>query len=470
MAKRYMAVRFGAESYFGLIGEEVKGGIRIVEKRRVDVNQQNLSENGFDRDALKLLFNDANIQEFVVAIPHYDVFTGIVEFPLTDRKKIEGALSFELESETMENPETLISDYRIINNAEGRTQIAYYASKKETIKTLLSELSMIGVDPSYLVAYQNLYSGFYKYVFDKNSPKGVKTILDFSDNILSLSFLDSEGFVFGRALKVLDLNEDISVIKNFITSTIQYYKMRAHREIVSTYIIASEEVSDFFYNLLNSEIKLNPLSKLSVKDSDSNDIETEFVIPYASLVARIELTKKQLINFRKGEFIYKGEYEFLKKQLIKYGIAVAFIIIFTIVLTIYKFRMISKYDEMLNNSLAEVTKQILGKPYDNFTTALAVIKSKTEPKNLSIPQVSAFDYFMSFSDSFPSEVDVNIRTIEIGDKKIRMEGETDSFESVDRVVNALKKNNCFKEITKGKVKKSPDGKKIDFDLAITPSC
>ncbi|MGC9043801.1 MAG: hypothetical protein ACP5KG_08085 [Myxococcota bacterium] len=320
------------------------------------------------------------------------------------------------------------------------------------------------------MAYQNLYSGFYRYIFDKNSDRAVKSILDFSDNILSLSFLDSDGFVFGRALKVVDINEDLSVVKNFITTTIQYYRMRAHREVVSTYIVAKEEEFEFFYNLLSSEIGLSTVSKLIVKDSDSNDIEAEFVMPYSSVVARSELTRRQLINFRKDEFVYRGEFEFLKRQLIKYGIAVVIIVLLAISLTIYKLRALSKYDELLNNSLSEVTKQILGKPYDNFTTALAVIKSKTEPKNLSIPKTSAFDYFMYFSDAFPTEVDVNIRTLEIGDKKIRMEGETDSFESVDRVVNALKKNSCFKDITKGKVKKSPDGKRIDFDLAITPSC
>ncbi|MGC9043802.1 MAG: hypothetical protein ACP5KG_08090 [Myxococcota bacterium] len=146
MPKRYISVRFGNESYYALIGEEVKGGIRILEKRSIKVNQENLSENGFDRDALKTLFLNADISEHIIVIPYYDVYTGIVEFPLTDRKKIENALSYELENETMESPEDLISDYRIINNADGKTQVAYFASRKENIRRLLAELSMIGVD------------------------------------------------------------------------------------------------------------------------------------------------------------------------------------------------------------------------------------------------------------------------------------------------------------------------------------
>ncbi|MCX7959429.1 MAG: hypothetical protein N3B13_10315, partial [Deltaproteobacteria bacterium] len=466
----YISVRFGSESYTALIGEESKGGIRITEKRRVEVNNENLSENGFDREALKRLFSETYVQEYTVVMPPQEVITGIVEFPLTDRKKIESALKFELENETMESPENLLYDYRVINNQDNKTQVIYYAAKKDSIRTVLSEMQILGVDPAYLVSQQNLCSGLYKSVFEKKAPKGVKLFLDISDGMLTLSFVDSEGISFGRVMGIKDIRQESQIIRNFIAATIQYFRIRARREVNEAYIISDDDSAGVIYELLSQDIGLSPVSRLSFRDAESADIESDYVMLFAALNGRVELTRKQIINFRKDEFIYKGEYDFLKKQIVKYGVAALIVILLALSLTVYKFRMLSKYDEQLNNSLAEVTKQILGKPYDNFTTALAVIKSKTEPKNLSIPTNSAFDYFMFFSDSFPQDVDVNIRVLEIGDKKIRMEGETDSFESVDRVVNSLKKNTCFKDITKGKVKKSPDGKKIDFDLSITPSC
>lgn len=470
MSRRYLSLRFGSKNYFALIAEESKGGLKVIEQKRVKINNENLSENGFDRDAIKSLIEGLSVQAYVVIIPPQEVITGVLEFPLTDRKKIENALKFEIESETMENPDDLIFDYRVLNSLDGRTQVAYYAINKEKIRTLLSELSAIGIDPAYLVCQQNLYSGLYKSVFDKDSLKNFKIFLDVSDNLITLTFVDSNGISFGRIFKFQSINEEKDVIKNFIFTTIQYYRIRVKKEISNIYIIADEEASDILYEILSSEIKVDSISRLNFKDSDSNEIFYEYVMQFAALNGIVELTKRQIVNFRKGEFVYKGEYDFLKKQIIKYGIASTIVILMAIALAIYKFRMLSKYEDQLNNALAEITKQILGKPYDNFTTALAVIKSKTEPKNLSIPTNSAFDYFMYFSDAFPPEVDVNIRTLEIGDKKIRMEGETDSFESVDRLVNSLKKNNCFKDITKGKVKKSPDGKRIDFDLSITPSC
>jgi general secretion pathway protein L len=245
--------------------------------------------------------------------------------------------------------------------------------------------------------------------------------------------------------------------------------MRAKKDILNTFVVAGEGDIEFLASLLQ-EAGIPDATRLIPDEFIPYDIEPQFVIPFSAAVARVELTKRQLINFRKGEFIYRGEYEYLKGQLIKYGIGVVIVVLFSILLVVYKFRMLSRYEEQLNSTLAEVTKQILGKPYDNFTTALAVIKGKTEPKNFSIPRTSAFDYFMYISDSFPEGIDVDIRTIEIGDKKIRIEGETDSFEAVDRLVGELKKNSCFKDIAKGKVKKTPDGKRIDFDLSITPSC
>ncbi|MCX7943261.1 MAG: hypothetical protein N2746_01975 [Deltaproteobacteria bacterium] len=470
MGRRYVSIRFGNTHYYGLIVEESKRGLKIIEQRRWEINPNNLSENGFDRDALRALCANSNAQEYLVVMPHNEVITGILEFPLTDRKKIENALTFELENETNESPDNLIFDYRVVNNKEGKTQVVYYATKKENIRTIIAEFSAIGIDPVFLLAQQNLYSGLYKSVFERGAQKNVKLFLDVSDNILTLTFLDSEGISFGRVFEFQDIYEDRDGIKHFILSTIQYYRIRTKREVMESYIISSEEMSLIFSEMLKNDIGLGVVSKLSFKDVELNNIESEFGLLYSAINGRIELTRRQLINFRKNEFVYRGEYDFLKRQLIRYGVALTLILLLAIGLTVYKFRMLSKYDEQLNSYLAEVTKQILGKPYDNFTTALAVIKSKTEPKNLSIPANSAFDYFMFLSDAFPQEIDVNIRVLEIGDKKIRIEAETDSFESVDRVVNSLKKNSCLKDITKGKVKKSPDGKKIDFDLSITPSC
>lgn len=469
MARRYMTVRLGSSRYYALVCEEYKGGVRIVDKRAVQINGENLSENGFDRDALKGLFEGQSVSEFMVILPHQDVVTGIVEFPLTDRKKIENALTYELENDVMDTPEELVYDYSLLNNAEGKTQLGYLSVKKERMRAILQEFSMIGMDPAYVVAHQNSYSGICGFVFDKDSQTGVKLIVDMTDGVLTLAFVDSSAFSFGRTLGIINPEEERDIVRNFITSTLQYYRIRAKREVLSTFIVSDDESVEYLYNLLQ-DVGISNVSRLALKDSIPQDIEPHFVLPFSASVSRIELTKRQLVNFRKGEFIYKGEYDYLKRQLIKYGVGVLIVVILAIMLTIYKFRMLSKYEEQLNNSLAEVTKQILGKPYDNFTTALAVIKGKTDPKNLSIPRTSAFDYFMYLSDSFPDGIDINIRTIEIGDKKIRLEGETDSFEAVDRIVGELKKNSCFKDIAKGKVKKSPDGKKIDFDLSITPSC
>lgn len=470
MAGRYLAVRLGTSFYCSVITEEVSGGIRVCEKRKVLVNKENLSENGIDREALKSLLMDVSVRDYIVLLPHRDVITGIMEFPVTDRKKIDNSLRFELENEVMDSADAIVYDYSIVNKVGSRTHVAYYSAKKDRIGALLLELQMMGVDPVCLVCPQNVYSGIFRLIFDKKAGRGVRLIADLTDNILNLSFVDNLGYSVGRSLIISDLEERDVLIRNFVLITLKYYRSRVLKEILGTYLVTDDENYDLLMEIFSSETGLGDVNRLVLRDSELNEIEPEFVLPFAAALGKAELTRNQLINFRKGEFVYRGEYEYLKAQIVKYGISILIILLLSISLVVYKFRAISRYEEELNSSLAGVTQQILGKPYDNFTTALAVIKGKTEPKNLSIPRTSAFDYFMMFSEAFPSEVSVDIRVLEIGDKKIRMEGETDSFESVDRVVNGLKRNSCLKDIAKGKVKKSPDGKKIDFDIAITPSC
>ncbi len=290
MARRYLSIRLGNSFYASVLTEESSSGVRVVEKKMANVNRENLSENGIDRDALKSILIDSQVREYIVLLPHMDVITGILEFPLTDRKKIENALRFELENEVMDSVEDILFDYTILNNARSRTQIAYFTVRKERINAILSELQMIGIDPACLFCPQNAYSGLYKLIFEKNS-KGVKLIVELTDNILTLSFVDNLGYSVGRSLIIPDSEDGSTVIRNFIITTLQYYKNRAFKDIVGTYIVTDDNNSELLMNIFYSDPGIKDVNRLILKDSEEDNLDEKYALPFAVSLGISELTK-----------------------------------------------------------------------------------------------------------------------------------------------------------------------------------
>ena len=113
--------------------------------------------------------------------------------------------------------------------------------------------------------------------------------------------------------------------------------------------------------------------------------------------------------------------------------------------------------------------QVLNKSYDSYTQALAALNApggKTTGVG-KIPSQTALDILSEISKRKPKDIEVyNINNLEITPQKVRIDGDVDSYNSLDIVVKELKKFEKFKEVNINRSVKSLDGKKIEFDINI----
>ena len=62
------------------------------------------------------------------------------------------------------------------------------------------------------------------------------------------------------------------------------------------------------------------------------------------------------------------------------------------------------------------------------------------------------------------------RSLDVGIEQIQLRGEADSFETVDKLVTALKGYHCFTDVQRGRVQKSRDATKIEYNLSVRNDC
>jgi general secretion pathway protein L len=419
-----------------------------------------------------------------VAIPPMAAVLTYLKLPLDDPKKIASTIGYELESSMPYEVGDVVYDYRILNKGVDGTELSVSYTPKKEVASTLSMLSAAQVDPRYLFSPAQSLRFASMLMDPARSGDGPYMIVDAGAKYALLCVVDESDIPVSRAVRLssdlpgtgeagaaqlvestaADLAESIMLLASS-------YSNRTRREVQSVFICGGRSLLPGICERLTEilQTRCETLSQNSALELESEKT-ARFALAIAMAAESATALKRQLINFRRDDFSFRGEYKFLRGKLIQIGVAIGIIVSLALTNTVIGFRTLSTHEEQLDSRLQEVTKQLLGKPYDDYTIALSIMKQKISPQASPIPKVTALDYFIDVSVRLPKEVQLDLREINIQSNKIRIEGDTDSFEGVDKIVNGLKTNKCFDDINKGRVKKSIDGAKVEFDLTITPKC
>ena len=89
----------------------------------------------------------------------------------------------------------------------------------------------------------------------------------------------------------------------------------------------------------------------------------------------------------------------------------------------------------------------------------------------SIPKASAFQVLSQVSEEISSDlkVDVNHFELSLASNKLQLRGKTGSGGDVERLVEALQRIKCLKQVKKERVEKSVDDR-TKFRVSATSSC
>ncbi len=176
------------------------------------------------------------------------------------------------------------------------------------------------------------------------------------------------------------------------------------------------------------------------------------------------------VNFRKGEFGYRGEIEQSRKKARWIWIALFLIIVLGAADLALKYRIrTSRYNEVkaelrqMYREMFPESKAIVDEVYQAQT---AVEELKKKAKLFGQKQQSALVILGELAVRIPKEIQIEVRELVIEPDRVRFEAETESFKSVDRIKAAVIQSKLFQEGVVSNAKISAKKGKVKFDLTL----
>lgn len=478
--------------------------------------------------AIQGLIDDHNLHWDAVCcgFPGQLVSSRLLTFPFGSRKKIDQTIEFEIENYIPFHLDEVVVDYAVLWTSKDSSRVmALYTPKGEVAKKL-AMLQGLNIDPRHLcvegVELTNCVN------LGMVPPEGAFAIVDIGHEKTTITIFQGKRLGYVRAISIagkaiteaiskrlgvpMDEAERLKIEMGQVShggtepvDDLSREVMAAIKSIVDELLLHIRQTIFAYNDLENIPIEgiylCGGTSRLPGIDSYISDFLkqnvaylncTEFhfsrleraeahrhVIPQALALALKEVAGPGLpdINFRRGEFAFRGDVEQLGGGLRHVAIIIGVIIFLALLNFSIKFYTLKQKVEKIQDNAAQLVLQALpGTPKRAISTttgALAVLKGKKVEINEKISKLKAatgfspLDTLKEISQLMPqrNEVTIDVEDISIAQDRVTLSGRTNSFETVDKIKMAMEKSEHFKNVTTGNVRKGTKGE-IKFDLAM----
>lgn len=213
-----------------------------------------------------------------------------------------------------------------------------------------------------------------------------------------------------------------------------------------------------------------PFNKLA---GDSDRLRPYIAKSLALSLRAFHRAHQSQINFRKGEYVYTGDFGFLRGRLITLGVAAMLMIVLGAMVAVSRKRVLEAEYATLTAQVRAVSKVILGEETSDIDRVFQVMVAAEKSDARLIPEVSAFEVLAELSEKVDPDLEVGIDRFELDmeHKKLILTGRTESGGDVERLVNALQRTRCFDEnkVSKDRVEKTMNDQ-TKFRLTGTSIC
>ena len=179
------------------------------------------------------------------------------------------------------------------------------------------------------------------------------------------------------------------------------------------------------------------------------------------------------IDMRKGSFAFAGSLQSFRARIPFMAASVAVLCLLLVINVFARFQALGQRESEVDQQFCDITEKVVGRPICEPSVAIPVLSQpSSELGAFKLPERSAFLVAAEVSSLIPKELEEKtiITEMDINVDRARIEGETASFEAVDKISAALAKNDCFESINKGRLNKKSDGKSVEFQINIRLGC
>ncbi|ATB37365.1 general secretion pathway protein GspL [Cystobacter fuscus] len=472
------------------------------------------------RQALRALLEHQELShpdQVVVALPGPTLATHQLSLPFTDPKRIEATIPFEVESQIPFDLGEAIYDYQIATQVKDKgSELLVGVVRREELATLMGLLNEVGVDPRVVthpgITYQNM-------LLQQGVDEETVAIVDIGHERTTLAIgRPGMGVEFARTFSGGGLNLSRALAAEFQTPLQEAHHWKETHGALASAAQAQgpdgERAAAAFVRGLQPVLReLRPSFKSftartrrqvtavlvcggtaripGIAEQLTRDLgipakvvtlpqEAAAAVPPGaqplaaqaySLALRGQASgaKAPRFNLRRGEFAFKGDYDYLKDKmglLASFGVTLLLLLIAS---GVVRNSVLARREAQVDKVLCDVTQRILGSCEKNYDIALNRLKGVESPA-AALPKLSAVNLLAELTQRVPADVAVTFDRIDIDLERISVRGVTDSSKQIDTIAAALRGHRCFKEVKEGKVEKTREGNKVSFRLDIQVQC
>ena len=228
-------------------------------------------------------------------------------------------------------------------------------------------------------------------------------------------------------------------------------------------------------DLLSRDLGI-PASKFRIPDwisrvpfDFSPEKEVLLAEPISLALARLSKEGKRQVNFRKGEFAYRAQYQVPFRKLAFPAALLLVMVILGIAKAGTQYSLLNKQTKQINQEISQKYMIIFpgAKPSDpvsQIKQAFTLGKSRLKShKDLFYP--TAVECLAAIGDKVPKDVGYQLSKFSYNKDKLRLDGETLDFARTKDIVDRLGKVEFFKKVNLEDSRSGPNGK-VNFAISI----
>jgi general secretion pathway protein L len=459
----------------------------------------------------------------VAAWPGAGAASHLVTLPFSDPRRIAETVQFEVEGQIPFDLSEVAWDWQVLETRDGRTDLYVGVVRREEMNALLALLAAAGVDSQVVLpagpAYAALAAaGALRAEDPGQGPAPAEVILDVGAERVSACVAAGGQCLWARtfpggtgplarglsrdlgvpeeaARRLLEaecagatpppelaalaadpraaasLRRGLSALVRELRATLKSWEARgARRPVRRLWLCGGAAHLPGLADLLGTETRA-PAEAVELAGPAAERLPEAEAPGYAlalALALRGHLgSRAGRLNLRRGDLASTRDFEHLRGKLARLGVYAGLVALLALGSAAVKTFALSRQEKLLDRSLCDVTQQVIGKCYQDFSVAESVLRGRGTPA-ASVPRYSSVHVLAELSVRTP-EVPLKFDRIEITREKLHLQGSTDSAENVDKIVEGLRASRCFGDARSGGVRKrGSDGRfefTVDADLA-----
>ena len=413
----------------------------------------------------------------ISAIGSEFVVKRLLELPFKDLRKLHQVVPFALEEHLPFPVDDAVVAFTRVGSDEDSTLVVAALARKTDLKRHLDLLAKVGIDPRTVtlseLAIARLLSR------SQTASTNAHLLMDIEPTSTSMVLLDSDGTP--RAIRTVHAG---------ITADEEGPIAEAHANSIlgvarQTLLAHSSDTEGLDVILAGSAAGIPALREelseaLSLAVRDAAEFDYSFLLNgmrpdmsrYAACIAMLlsELPSKpaELLNFRQGEFVFKGRIRGDLTAFYTTGIIAAIGIV--LALTHFSLGVGTQLHRLhaINRQIAGMTTPALGPtPPSDPVAALrsGIIKMS---KRLALiggnsGKDSPLEAMLAISRDVPKRFPVEMQDVTVDENGVRLTGEADSFATVDQMKKSIQQDDYFGNIEVSHAKAGTNGK-VEFQV------